>query len=325
MASLDKVLSLLPARIPESFRSDAEEAARLVGELERGEPSAAAQKLKDIIRCSSFIYGDQIRYARRSGARGYWPKWISETEDKPTIPFETYGSVGTRIHELFKSRGAVTSTSTNGSYFKFDVPSPNNSIAHNKKAYIEGEELLKESLTSFLDAMRQRKHIRSMKLHDSDTLVLYWLTGFLQGQEDEIIELSHTHGIGLRGPVQDVVRIQPGEEGRADLTFTLSNDQSLGANGKNPFLWNQLTYDAEKFFAQYLRLTFFGCKRPSSPHMLSYVPVIEPKAGVERYRDEVSRLDIAGLPAVTVIMDRKPVDVFNKESVNKYVREVIQL
>lgn len=289
---LQKIVDEITPNAPESWRQQAIQAAYFIWSLDLGKTitdvngqslEKERQKFVDQLATTGFVRGVYGRPARWSiDPSKSLPSWLYA---KNNFPFERVSETDLQQVKIFydayvAARAKEHRTPDGQRYFDYEEGVPQKEVTsfagtHRSKGYVEGIHLRDiNKLEKVLSQLRSLNlHPHATKLFDGDRLVLYWDSKLSDEQRSAIENSFADIGVKIRAFAQDVPRVDVSENGyKVDVRE--SNDASLGEGGRNPFDWEEAQYNAAKFLEKYLQLTYWGCKDPSEPYKLSFVPII---------------------------------------------------
>ncbi len=289
-----KILEQLSEDVPQEWREQAEQAAHFIWSLEEnkqivdenGNPLEEKRErfINQLANCG-FIWAVYTPFRKGSvDPEQAIPSWLharKENKGYDQLTAEDHQKIK-EFYEGYVQTQAKERISKDGQrYFHFEegVPPVEETFAgtHRSKGYIEGKDVgeLQKVEQFLLDLRNEGLHPHVTKLFDKDRLVLYWDSRLTDEQKARISQLIKEQELHLRAFAQDVPAVELNDDGYKVETRA-SNDRSLGEGG-NPFQWEEKTYQPDKFLRQYLRMTYWGCKDPSEPYRLSFIPIITDK------------------------------------------------
>lgn len=292
----DAVLAEIQPQVPVEFKDKAQQAAYYFHALDSNKPlydsdgnslSAKVDLLTDQLIGSAFIFLTYV-HAKFSkfNPEDALPKWVIERRNARPKG-EPYTLDEEAIERWYldyvdQQKASLKISEDGQEHYRYetgsipDTETAKGAITNNFKVYVEGRGLTDLArLQKAMENLKEKQiHPNSSKLFEGDRLVLYWHTYPTEKLGKDIRNAFSQKGVSIRGLAQDPQRILVNKDGSYKIESKTSNDGSLGEGGHNPFIWEGKQYDPQTFFRQYIALTFYGCKDPTEPYKIGYVPVI---------------------------------------------------
>lgn len=330
-SSTGEMLSLIDnmdPRIPEAFRQQAITAARYINTLDNGTGLDNPEIYKFVYRLahSGFIQRvflkSEIPFLRNKGAADpkiALPAWLQKDflvqngiyKRDDSLSKEEEKSIEKMFSSWVTSVGYGYEDRQSGRYYILDEPTRDYTPTHKYKYYIENKDLLaalrENRLSSLIeDLILQQTELYDLKLFEEDRLVFYFRQDINEAEETERILKSHN--INFRGPAQDVYELIITPNGTLDRKVFISNDQSLGAGGRNPRDYKLTEYTPQDFLADYLDMCLYGGKRPDSLYLTSFVYLID-REGVAQGKEQELASKGSEIVNYPVVYARRRLDI----------------